>query len=75
MRSAGAASTIAPMRPSDRPKRYRLVAAADTAPPPEEEAERPRVRRYSLARVAVSPRSALGEDWHRRLEDAAERRP
>ena len=30
------------------------------------------VRRYSLARVGVSPRSALGEDRHRRLERAAE---
>lgn len=30
------------------------------------------VRRYSLARVGVSPRSALGEDRHERLERAAE---
>ena len=28
-------------------------------------------RRYSLARVGVSPRSALGEDRHERLERAA----
>lgn len=30
------------------------------------------VRRFSLARVGVSPRSALGEDRHERLERAAE---
>lgn len=30
-----------------------------------------RVRRYSLARVGVTPRSALGEDRHERLERAA----
>ena len=29
------------------------------------------VRRFSLARVGVSPRSALGEDRHERLERAA----
>jgi hypothetical protein len=35
-----------------------------------------KVRRYALARVAVSPRSALGVDRHERLENiaAAERR-
>jgi hypothetical protein len=32
-----------------------------------------RVRRFSLARVAVSPRSALGVDRHERLERVAER--
>ncbi len=31
-------------------------------------------RRYSLARVGVSARSALGEDRHERLERAAEPR-
>lgn len=30
-----------------------------------------RMRRYSLARVGVTPRSALGEDRHERLERAA----
>ena len=30
------------------------------------------VRRFSLARVGVSPRSALGEDRHERLERAAD---
>ena len=33
----------------------------------------PRVKRYSLARVQPSPRSALGEDRHQRLERAAGR--
>ena len=42
--------------------------------PSRPEPGRPRVRRYSLARVGVSPRSALGTDWHGRLEDAAEPR-
>lgn len=31
----------------------------------------PRVKRYSLGRIAPSPRSALGEDRHERLERAA----
>jgi hypothetical protein len=31
----------------------------------------PRIRRFSLARVAVSPRSALGVDRHERLERVA----
>ena len=33
----------------------------------------PQVRRYSLARVGDSRRSALGEDRHERLERAASR--
>lgn len=32
-------------------------------------------RRYSLARLGPSPRSALGEDRHERLERAAGIRP
>ncbi|MDP8943988.1 MAG: hypothetical protein M3N16_07700 [Actinomycetota bacterium] len=63
------------MRPSAAPKRYVLVPS-DGVPDPEPSGgkpPRPRVRRYGLARVAVSPRSALGADWHRRLEDAADR--
>ena len=31
-----------------------------------------RMRRFSLARVAVSPRSALGQDRHERLERVVE---
>jgi hypothetical protein len=32
----------------------------------------PHIRRFSLARVAVSPRSALGVDRHARLEHVAD---
>lgn len=37
----------------------------------------PHIRRFSLARVGVSPRSALGVDRHERLEAVAdaERKP
>jgi hypothetical protein len=46
--------------------RYTLVPrAAETA------ASAARVRRYSLARLGVSPRSALGEDRHERMERVA----
>jgi hypothetical protein len=31
------------------------------------------VRRFHLARIAVSPRSALGADRHERMEDVARR--
>jgi hypothetical protein len=31
------------------------------------------VRRFHLARIAVSPRSALGADRHERMEDVAGR--
>jgi len=50
------------MRPPPQPTRYTLV--------PRSQAD-PRVRRYSLARLAPSPRSALGEDRHQRLERVA----
>jgi hypothetical protein len=46
--------------------RYTLVPrASETA------ASAVRVRRYSLARLGVSPRSALGEDRHERMEQVA----
>jgi hypothetical protein len=32
-----------------------------------------RVKRFHLARIAVSPRSALGADRHERMEDVAAR--
>ncbi len=38
---------------------------------PESGAKPGRVRRYSLARVGPSPRSALGEDRHERMERVA----
>jgi hypothetical protein len=52
------------------PRRYKLVPLGDEDPP----AGAPRkVRRFALARVAVSPRSALGVDRHERLEEVARR--
>lgn len=63
------------MRASNGPRRYVLLPSRDSAEPRAGEPGRPRVRRYSLARVAVSPRSALGGDWHRRMEDVADRGP
>jgi hypothetical protein len=47
--------------------RYMLVPRTSTNRVP----AGPVRRRYSLARVGVSPRSALGEDRHERLERAA----
>lgn len=54
----------------DRPEvnRYLLVPRAGRA----EAANGNVVRRFSLARVGVSPRSALGDDRHERLERAAQ---
>ena len=47
--------------------RYMLVPRTATSGAP--------VRRYSLARIGDSRRSALGEDRHERLERAASFRP
>jgi hypothetical protein len=49
--------------------RYVLVPRAGREPA---EVSGVRMRRFSLARVAVSPRSALGYDRHDRLERVAE---
>jgi hypothetical protein len=49
-------------------KRYVLVPRSGQAGPAP---GAPRIKRYSLARVAPSPRSALGQDRHERLERAA----
>lgn len=61
------------MRQPGSPNRYVLVPRTP-APVPKgpgaSPAPRP-VKRYSLARVGVSPRSALGVDRHQRLERAA----
>jgi hypothetical protein len=51
------------------PARYVLVPRAANLPG----LGRTRVRRYSLSRVAVARRSALGVDRHERLEQIAER--
>ena len=55
------------MRSHDPLNRYVLVPRVPNS------ASAQRVRRYSLARVAVSPRSALGVDRHERLERVAAR--
>jgi hypothetical protein len=52
------------------PRRYALVPLGDEEPLA---GAARKVRRYALARVAVSPRSALGVDRHERLEEVAER--
>ena len=50
-------------------RRYVLVPN----PAPEHDGSVAQVRRFQLARVAVSPRSALGADRHERMEDVASR--
>jgi len=50
-------------------RRYALVPD-----PPEQRDGMPRpLRRFHLARIAVSPRSALGADRHERMEEVAGR--
>jgi hypothetical protein len=50
-------------------RRYALVPD-----PPERRDGLPKpVRRFHLARIAVSPHSALGADRHERMEDVARR--
>jgi hypothetical protein len=50
-------------------RRYALVPD-----PPERRDGLPKpLRRFHLARIAVSPRSALGADRHERMEDVARR--
>ena len=51
------------MRNAQPARRYVLV--------PRTPSQGPVKQRYSLARLGVSPRSALGEDRHLRLERAA----
>ena len=55
------------MRGQPEVNRYVLVARAARREPQNGGV----VRRFSLARVGTSPRSALGEDRHERLERAA----
>ncbi len=61
-----AAPIMSVMDRSPQPTRYLLVPRAGPAEP-----SRAKVRRYSLARLGPSPRSALGEDRHERMERAA----
>ena len=53
------------------PRRYSLIA--DDTPERDPAAPNPIKRRYSLARVAPSSRSALGVDRLERMEEIAER--
>ena len=53
------------------PRRYSLIA--DDTPERDPTAPSPIRRRYSLARVAPSSRSALGVDRLERMEEIAER--
>ena len=52
------------------PRRYRLIA--DDTPERDPNLPNPIRRRYSLARVAPSSRSALGVDRLERMEEIAE---
>ena len=55
----------------EEPRRYSLIA--DDTPEPDPGAPSPIKRRYSLARVAPSSRSALGVDRLERMEEIAHR--
>ena len=52
----------------ERPNRYVLVPRDEAA---QRSTDTSGVRRFQLARIAVSPRSALGVDRHERLERIA----
>jgi hypothetical protein len=52
-----------------RVKRYALVPD----PSGQLDGHHKPVRRFHLARIAVSPRSATGQDRHERMEDVARR--
>jgi len=60
-------ATIVGVRDPDRIKRYTLVPRTSVNGKGPEG-----VRRFSLARVGVTPRSALGVDRHERLEQIAD---
>ena len=55
----------------EEPRRYSLIA--DDTPERDPAAPNPIKRRYSLARVAPSSRSALGVDRLERMEEIAAR--
>jgi hypothetical protein len=62
---------------SSNGNRRRVVLVPRKDPEATLAAGQPHIRRFRLARVGVSPRSALGVDRHERLEQVAdaERRP
>jgi hypothetical protein len=55
----------------DRPQPHNRYVLVPRTPETGATSGMARVKRYSLARVGTSPRSALGEDRHERLERAA----
>jgi hypothetical protein len=64
--SAPARDTIERVRDPDRIKRYTLVPRTPVGAPADG------VRRFTLARVGATPRSALGADRLERMEQIAE---
>jgi hypothetical protein len=54
---------------SSRLRRYALVPD----PPEQRDGRLNPIRRFHLARISASPRSALGEDRHERMEEVAGR--
>jgi hypothetical protein len=60
-------ATIRGVRDPDRIKRYTLVPRSPAGVKPDG------VKRFTLARVGASPRSALGADRLERMEQIAER--
>jgi hypothetical protein len=59
-------ATIEEVRDPDRIKRYTLVPRSSLNGSSEG------VKKFSLARVGITPRSALGVDRHERLEQIAD---
>lgn len=66
MAFARAPATIEEVRDPDRIKRYTLVPRSPAGAKPDG------VKRFSLARVGASPRSALGADRLERMEQIAD---
>ena len=66
MAAGGSPTTIEGVRDPDRIKRYTLVPRSSAGAKPDG------VRRFTLARVGASPRSALGADRLERMEQIAE---
>lgn len=66
MAARSSPATIVGVRDPDRIKRYTLVPRTPAASKPDG------VKRFTLARVGASPRSALGADRLERMEQIAE---
>ena len=70
-RAEGKSAATSDISAMEEPRRYSLIA--DDTPERDPAAPSPIKRRYSLARVAPSSRSALGVDRLERMEEIAER--